>query len=119
MMEWKTRGNFDCTQQQIANQKKYILYKNLLTEAEPRTILDQIQQDSSNEDSEEPPTANDDPDPDQAAVDPEQAAEGPEQVKDTDDGEDAEPAPDLTCPDPKSRRIRITLREIDGTKTVP
>ena len=84
MNEWKTRGNFDCTQQRIANQKKNILDKNLLTEAELRTIRDQVGllQDSPNEDPEEPPTVNDDPqqDPDQAAEDPEQAAEGPEQA---------------------------------------
>ncbi len=59
--EWKTRGNFDCTQQQLASREKYIRDKNLLTEFELQTIRDQVQLDSPNEELEEPPTGNDGP----------------------------------------------------------
>ncbi len=75
--EWKTRGNFDCSQTQLKSHKRYILNNNLLTESELQTMRDRIQHDSpTNEESEKPPTENDGPQEDQE----QSAEEGPEQA---------------------------------------
>ena len=49
LQQWKDRGNIECTEQQLCDQKKQIEDKTLLTPAEIEEVKQQIKSDTSQE----------------------------------------------------------------------
>ena len=44
---WQSRVNFECTEQRICDQKRQIIDKALLTEAEPQSVRQQVDENQS------------------------------------------------------------------------
>ena len=67
---WQQRGNFECTEQRLCDQRKQIEDKTLLTSAELEEVKAQVEEENIHEESTRPTSEEDHPTTVEAIIEP-------------------------------------------------